>query len=221
MALHMQPRLAASTPRPAVSAWVPVARPRHAPMGFTRDARCKAVPRSQPVVRELPTQVAASFYVVQDPPLFNTSYSEALLKFVDAAILAYECGMNEDSLRHELKMYKQSLEHQVAPPGMALNEEGCMLGAKIVWITLMQTRSVRRWAAYNPVTDDTLCEWSGFVTMIVDGWFNRHMAWFPVDRLQLELSAVQGVTTPPHDVAEWARIVYTVLEKHHPQFPQL
>ena len=38
--------------------------------------------------------------------------------FVDAAILAYECGMNEDSLRHELKVYKASLEQQVAPPGM-------------------------------------------------------------------------------------------------------
>jgi hypothetical protein len=132
--------------------------------------------------------------------------------FVDAAILAYECGMNEDSLRHELKVYKASLEQQVAPPGMvrastavavaahaqraytqrvrigarsillrvgtlfrptaarscsaccvahmlppvlytlfscaqALNEDGCMLGAKIVWMTLMETRSVRRWAA--------------------------------------------------------------------------
>ena len=41
-----------------------------------------------------------------------------LQRFVDAAILAYECGMNEDSLRHELKVYKQSLEQQVAPPGM-------------------------------------------------------------------------------------------------------
>jgi hypothetical protein len=41
-----------------------------------------------------------------------------LQRFVDAAILAYECGMNEDSLRHELKVYKQSLEQQLAPPGM-------------------------------------------------------------------------------------------------------
>lgn len=37
---------------------------------------------------------------------------------MDAAILAYECGMNEDSLRYELKVYKASLEQQVAPPGM-------------------------------------------------------------------------------------------------------
>lgn len=232
------------------------------------------MPSPAPIVRELPTKVAETFYVVQDPALFNTSYSDALLvrpllsglkpsqqcagrddacapgpphtrqgqkaptllhqsahaackhaparcvdrcwdpvdpftcccracpqTFVDAAILAYECGMNEDSLRHELKVYKTSLEQQVAPPGMvraphqqqqhaksaqhaaeccawtllwarssalmqcvllcsccplchtlvpctqALNEDGCMLGAKIVWMTLMETRSVRRWAA--------------------------------------------------------------------------
>lgn len=41
-----------------------------------------------------------------------------LQTFVDAAILAYECGMNEDSLRHELHVYKESLEQAVAPPGM-------------------------------------------------------------------------------------------------------
>lgn len=73
--------------------------------------------------------------------------------------------------------------------------------------------------ADNPVTDDTIKEWSGFVSMIVDGYFNRRMAWFPIDRLQMELLAVQGLAAAPHDVAEWARIVYTVLEKVHPQFP--
>jgi hypothetical protein len=37
------------------------------------------MPSSTPVVRELPTKVAETFYVVQDPALFNTSYSDALL----------------------------------------------------------------------------------------------------------------------------------------------
>lgn len=41
-----------------------------------------------------------------------------LQRFVDATILAYECGMNEDSLRHELHVYKEQLEQAVAPPGM-------------------------------------------------------------------------------------------------------
>lgn len=43
---------------------------------------------------------------------------DGMQRFVDAAVLAYECGMNEDSLRYELKLYKASLERQVAPPGM-------------------------------------------------------------------------------------------------------
>eukprot|EP00775_Hariotina_reticulata_P002409 gene2409-2713_t len=222
MALAMQRLLTApNSSKALLSGPRPVAVLRPACKGQRRYTVSQAMPSSTPVVRELPTKVAETFYVVQDPALFNTSYSDALLRFVDAAILAYECGMNEDSLRHELQVYKESLEQQMAPPGMALNEDGCMLGAKIVWITLMETRSVRRWAAYNPVTDDTLAEWSGFVTMIVDGYFNRRLAWFPIERLQLELAAVQGVAVPPHDVAEWARIVYTVLEKVHPQFPAM
>jgi hypothetical protein len=36
------------------------------------------MPSSQPIVRELPTKVAETFYVVQDPALFNTSYSDAV-----------------------------------------------------------------------------------------------------------------------------------------------
>lgn len=169
------------------------------------------------LVRELPLDVASTFYQVQEPGLFNKSYSQALVRFVDTAILAYECGMNEDSLRHELAVYKEAMEQQVAPPGMALNEDGCMLAAKIVWVTLMEAGGVRRWAAYNPVTDDTLAQWSGFVAMIVDGYLQRRMAWYPVERLQLELSVTQDLQAPAHDVAEWARIVYTVLAKVAPQ----
>lgn len=37
------------------------------------------MPSPAPIVRELPTKVAETFYVVQDPALFNTSYSDALL----------------------------------------------------------------------------------------------------------------------------------------------
>lgn len=41
------------------------------------------MPSSYPIVRELPTKVAETFYVVQDPALFNTSYSDALLVRVE------------------------------------------------------------------------------------------------------------------------------------------
>lgn len=46
------------------------------------------------------------------------------------------------------------------------------------------------------------------------------MAWYPLDRLQLELSASQGVSWRNDDVAELSRLVYTVLERVHPQFPK-
>lgn len=42
--------------------------------------------------------------------------------------------MNEDSLRHELKVYKQSLEQQVAPPGMVgCNFVVCAESHTAVW----------------------------------------------------------------------------------------
>lgn len=45
---------------------------------LARNVACQALPSPQHLVRELPTQVAATFYIVQDPALFNTCYSDAL-----------------------------------------------------------------------------------------------------------------------------------------------
>ncbi len=41
------------------------------------------------------------------------------------------------------------------------------------------------------MSDATLAQWRGFVGMIVNGYFEQRMAWFPLERLTLELSAVQ------------------------------
>lgn len=46
----------------------------------------------------------------------------------------------------------------------------------------------------NPVTDATLELWRGFVSLILSAYFEKRMAWYPVDRLQLEVSAVTGAT---------------------------
>lgn len=43
----------------------------------------------------------------------------------------------------------------------------------------------------SAVSDATLARWRGFVGMIVTGYFEQRMAWFPLERLTLELSAVQ------------------------------
>ena len=36
--------------------------------------------------------------------------------------------------------------------------------------------------------------WQGFVSLILAAYFEKRMAWFPVDRLQMEVSAMTGVT---------------------------
>lgn len=43
-----------------------------------------------------------------------------------------------------------------------------------------------------PVTDATLNLWRGFVSLILTAYFERRMAWYPVDRLQTEVSATTG-----------------------------
>eukprot|EP00197_Chlamydomonas_leiostraca_P005747 CAMPEP_0202874756 /NCGR_PEP_ID=MMETSP1391-20130828/25981_1 /ASSEMBLY_ACC=CAM_ASM_000867 /TAXON_ID=1034604 /ORGANISM="Chlamydomonas leiostraca, Strain SAG 11-49" /LENGTH=59 /DNA_ID=CAMNT_0049556271 /DNA_START=20 /DNA_END=199 /DNA_ORIENTATION=- len=56
--------------------------------------------------------------------------------------------------------------------------------------------------------------------MIVRAYFEQRVAWFPIDRLALEMAAVQGRSEAPHLVAERARLVFGVLEEVYPQFPQ-
>ena len=73
--------------------------------------------------------------------------------------------------------------------------------------------------AAKPVSEPTLASWKGFVTLIVKGYMEKRWAWFPIDRLQMELTAVTGRTERPHVVAEWARVVHTTLEQVAPQFP--
>lgn len=57
--------------------------------------------------------------------------------------------------------------------------------------------------------------------MIVDGWFEKRWAWYPINRLQMELSVATGRVERPSVVAEMARIVYTTLEAVAPQFPSM
>lgn len=73
--------------------------------------------------------------------------------------------------------------------------------------------------AAKPVSEATLASWKGFVTLIVNGYMRQRLAWFPIDRLQMEITAVTGRTERPHNVAEWARIVHTTLAQVAPQFP--
>ncbi|KAK9916974.1 hypothetical protein WJX75_009376 [Coccomyxa subellipsoidea] len=134
-------------------------------------------------------------------------------EFTSLAILLYECGYTEDTVRQE--MASASLQN--------LDHEECLLYTCVVWITLMlaPSRTVVRWATKGvPVSDATLNLWRGFVSLILSAYFEKRMAWYPVDRLQLEVSATTGRLESPSTIAEFARLVYSTLNTVAPQFPE-
>lgn len=55
----------------------------------------------------------------------------------------------------------------------------------LVWVTLLLSKGGRRWARSPAVTEPTLALWRGFVTLICTAWFEKRMAWYPLDRLQV------------------------------------
>ncbi|GLC65370.1 hypothetical protein PLESTF_000285900 [Pleodorina starrii] len=170
-----------------------------------------AVPGPSEVIRKL----ARQYYFVQNPALANQLYSKAVEEFTESAVIAYECGHNEQDVDEQLGQLSEDDLKQLK----GFDADECLAMVCLVWITLMLSpRSVKRWAKSAAVSEATLTQWRGFVAMIVNGYFERRMAWFPLDRLQLELSAVQGRSLPPELVAERARVVYTTLEQVYPQF---
>jgi len=79
--------------------------------------------------------------------LFNY-WCSAMQSFVEAAVLMYECGYNEDSLRQDLRQL--ALDRQGAGEPLSLgecDEEECLQGIGLVWMTLqLSPRAVKRWA---------------------------------------------------------------------------
>lgn len=71
------------------------------------------------------------------------------------------------------------------------------------------------------VSERRRAQWSGFVSMIVDGYFKKRWAWYPIERLQLELRIAAGRQEAPADVAQWAGIVYATLHQSSPLFPSM
>ena len=55
--------------------------------------------------------------------------------------------------------------------------------------------------------------------MITIGYFEKRWAWYPIERLQMELQASHGKSAQPALVSEWAGVVYATLEAVAPQFP--
>lgn len=64
-----------------------------------------------------------------------------------------------------------------------------------------------------PVSDATLNLWRGFVSLILSAYFEKRMAWYPVDRLQLEVSATTGVllSCPLHHAHSFYCLLFSTL----------
>ena len=56
---------------------------------------------------------------------------------------------------------------------------------------------------------------------MVIAYFEKGMIWIPIERLQLEQTAVNGKAESTERIAEKERIVFTTLETVAPQFPSL
>ncbi|MEW5305164.1 MAG: hypothetical protein WDW38_002053 [Sanguina aurantia] len=83
--------------------------------------------------------------------------------------------------------------------------------------TLLQGLIVR-WSTSEAVGASDMGQWRGFCSHIVNAYFEKRMAWYPLDRLQLELAAHGRGHEAREVIAERARLVYTVLEHVCPQF---
>eukprot|EP00899_Mesostigma_viride_P008139 jgi/Mesvir1/17326/Mv07720-RA.1 len=152
------------------------------------------------------------FELVENPGSSGMSYDEAMKAFVRASILAYECGCSEDDLRTELGLLKVP------------RDEECLRWTSLVWLAviLAPRATVFRWATSKPLPVDgaTMAHWQGFVKLIVDAYFLKGMAWYPVRKLQMEQLVTEGRAEHPAVVSERMRLVFTTLEIIAPQFPQ-
>lgn len=83
----------------------------------------------------------------------------------------------------------------------------------------IQSFTVGGCCAAPVLTDATRARWQGFVALICNAYFEKRMASFPIDRLQLELR-VAGRMERDDTVAEWSRLVYETLNHVAPQFPK-
>eukprot|EP00873_Tetraselmis_striata_P021316 jgi/Tetstr1/441580/TSEL_029808.t1 len=168
---------------------------------------------------EVALGLASRFKVVQRPAAWNVRYSVAIQDFIETSILAFECGHTEESLRQELSILAAD---RFPFTGAAQKEDEELFYAmvSIAWLTLGMAPSatVKRWGTTPAVSERSTRHWKGFVQIIVDAYYNKRMAWYPTEPLQMEVMACSGRRAHPADVAEWMRLVYTTLECTIPQF---
>ena len=92
-----------------------------------------------------------------------------------------------------------------------------------MWCTCqrLSPQFVPRWSPTPALSPESQARFSGASAMIVRGWFEQRMSWFPIPRLQVELEVCCGRVVPEGEATDVARLVYATLERVAPQFPSI
>ncbi|QDZ22912.1 hypothetical protein HOP50_09g54610 [Chloropicon primus] len=168
-----------------------------------RNISCKSASSSG---RDLALSVTRTFDTLQNPAVHNVTYSGALNEFVRAAILAYECGCSHEVLRQAFAVEGGKLEGGGEGGFEGYTEVG------LVWLSIRLSRVPdKRWSTGGAVDKEFEKRWLGFVKLIANAYFGKRMAWYPIDKLQLEQVVSCEKVDPPDIVAERARLVFTTL----------
>lgn len=184
-------------------------------------SRASATCRPSSSGRDLALTVTQTFDCLQRPAEHNITYSRACEDFVRAAILAYEVGLSHSILMEEMRKNDgdrspQGREASDQDVGKVVEDFDGLTECGLVWLTLSRVPT-KRWSTAEAVDKDFRKRWIGFVNLIVNAYFVKRMAWFPIDRLQLEQQVSCNEVDPPSIVAERARIVFTTLRFIAPQ----
>eukprot|EP00475_Leptophrys_vorax_P004899 TRINITY_DN12935_c0_g1_i2.p1 TRINITY_DN12935_c0_g1~~TRINITY_DN12935_c0_g1_i2.p1 ORF type:complete len:192 (+),score=21.98 TRINITY_DN12935_c0_g1_i2:232-807(+) len=102
--------------------------------------------------------------------------------------------------------------------GKEVNE--CLLWVAIVFVTIhvLPQPVITRWSPSPATTSDSLLQWKGFCSLIAKAYYDQGMAWYSVNRLQMEQIAATGVAEPAALVSDRMRLVFTTLEVVDPRW---
>ncbi|KAJ7522213.1 hypothetical protein O6H91_18G001800 [Diphasiastrum complanatum] len=157
--------------------------------------------------------------------VLNGGFSNNLKEFITACVTAYAVGCTEGGLRKELlsaiQQCEDSSEEMQSNRNIGLRfkttiqeVEECILWLSLVFITILcaPQPTIVRWSKTPAVSAEVQSQWRGFCAIIANAYYNRGMAWLPVNVLQLEQMAVHGHAEEASLVADRMRLVFATLE---------
>ena len=146
----------------------------------------------------LQARVAADVLGVVHPARRNLTFSKALDSLTASALEAYCCGWTEPDLDRELAR-AHACERDAPKPAVAASY------VLLVWLTAEAAAEalgggnalgLSRWSRAPAVSERSRRRWSGFAKLIVDAYYVKSWAWYPIEALALEMSAAAPAVEP-------------------------